>query len=260
LNNRTLWNPNRNRNVQGLVDKADVGGWAVGFEKRRRQRSSMVRYPWASPTGAKLRLRASSLAVGIGNPAPSWADESGNGNNATQGVVAMQPTLQSAAFGRLAFPVLRFDTVDDGMTTPLSVNGLTPYSVFFLFRPATLNNVNSVVGSYIGFLLGILSGQFVGILGADPFYAPVNTTDFFLVEVRVTPGQLNGWACINGRATQLGGPPGYLGTVALGATCEDAYPASCDLAELIIYDRLLTDKDAVQLRRYFQATYNFLKV
>lgn len=259
-NNRNPLNLNPNRNVQGLVDKADVGGWAVGLEKRRRQRSSMVRYPWAIPTGAKLRLRASSLVVGIGNPAPSWADESGNGNNATQGVVAMQPTLQSASFARLTFPVVRFDTVDDGMTTPLVVNSGLPFSIFFLCRPTILINANSIVGSMIGWLMGAANGMFCFEFSANAISDPVNASDFFLIEARLVPGQLNGWAYINGRRTALGDPPSSPNYLALGASCDDEFPASCDLAELFYYDRLLTDKEAVQLRRYFQATYNFLKV
>jgi hypothetical protein len=39
----------------------------------------------------------------------------------------------------------------------------------------------------------------------------------------------------------------------------NAYPACCDLAELMVWDRVLTDEEAIEVRAYFQGRYNYLK-
>lgn len=221
----------------------------------------MVRYAWALPSGFKMRLRASQQGVGIGNPIQIFGDESGYGNYGYQGTVSAQPTLQSVSFGRLTFNVARFDTVDDGMTTTLNIADGSPFSVFALWRPANPSVTTSIVGSATrNWMIGTYSGGMLCYFGDWSAVGSVNGTDFVLLEVRVTPGQLNGSAFINGRETGPGGTVQAPLVIALGASGANAYPGGCDLAELIMYDRLLTDKEAVQLRRYFQATYNFMKV
>ena len=70
----------------------------------------------------------------------TWIDESGNGNNATQGTTAKRPTGIDAAYNGKS--CARFDGVDD-LLTHSTVSGAAAWFV------VKLNTVNTVV-SYIG--------------------------------------------------------------------------------------------------------------
>lgn len=81
--------------------------------------------------------------------AATWPDNSGNANDATQGVAARQPVKTAAVVNGL--PAYYFDGVDDGMTTPAiqcfpSKRG----SVFIVFNPdKPIDNLyHHIVGSY----------------------------------------------------------------------------------------------------------------
>ncbi|MDB6058061.1 MAG: hypothetical protein JWO95_1905, partial [Verrucomicrobiales bacterium] len=47
--------------------------------------------------------------------------------------------------------------------------------------------------------------------------------------------------------------------VTLGTSGFNGYPADCDCAEILIYDRFLSDEEAAGVRAYFQQQYNYLK-
>ena len=247
--------------MQGLVDRASVGGWAVGMEKRRRKRSSLVRYAAAVPTGFKLRLRASSLAVGMGNPVPTWADESGFGNHATQGVAAQQPTLTTTAWGRLSIPVVSFDSVDDGMTTGLNIaSGACSIFIVMVYNAPGMPCafLCSASNSLWGFSYAYGNGYFgAGTAAVQTNYLPYALC---LIDMRVAVGQFAAQMFVNGALAAQAPTVSAPGVLAFGSSGASMSPGGCLIAELIVYNRLLTDSETVQLRRYFQSTYNFLNL
>lgn len=150
------------------------------------------------------------------------------------------------------------------MVTPLVITGTTPFSIFVMWRPADLDMTTAILssasldwmmGTYVGFMLCYFTTWTTG--------GNVNTDDFFLFEVRITPGPPLTWAYLNGVQTELqpyftdSAPPEE---VTLGASGMTGYPGGCDASEILIYDRLLSNEEAVGVRNYFQEQYNFLKL
>lgn len=122
------------------------GWWALWAQKRRRKRAAANAGadPGFVPDDMQLWLQASSVTDGLGNSVALWQDQSGNVNDASEPAVSMQPTLQEVTFAGKTFPVLRFDTVDDGMETPLVIDGA--FSIFALWRPSILSGRDCLVG------------------------------------------------------------------------------------------------------------------
>lgn len=66
-------------------------------------------------SGLAVWLPASDLALTTNDPVTTWADRSGNGNNATQATGAAKPTF-GAALGPNSGPAVSFDGTDDYLT------------------------------------------------------------------------------------------------------------------------------------------------
>lgn len=90
----------------------------------------------------------------------------------------------------------------------------------------------------------------------------VNTGDFFLFEARIIPGEQPYAIYLNGVQAGIDPADGSSAPeqVMLGAAGSNGYPAACDCAEILIYDRFLSGDEADGVRAYFQSTYNFLKL
>ena len=90
----------------------------------------------------------------------------------------------------------------------------------------------------------------------------INTDDFFLFEVRITPGVDPTGIYINGVQTYVfpGGGSDAPNQITLGASGMNPYPGGCDAAEIIVFERMLSDGEANGVRAYFQEQYNYLKL
>ncbi|MES2371048.1 MAG: gliding motility-associated C-terminal domain-containing protein [Bacteroidota bacterium] len=106
--------------------------------------ATLVRAP-GGILGARAWLRADD---GVSTGA-TWQDQSGNGNNATQGTAGSQPATVSgsAANGINYNPGLNFDGTDDAMDFAgnLGVTGSNPFTLFS-------TNSRKSIGTYDGFL------------------------------------------------------------------------------------------------------------
>ena len=81
-------------------------------------------------TGLGLWLKADTGVTLNGSGVAQWADQSGNGNNATQSVAAGQPTLVSGAINGL--PAVSFNGTGQDMQFNLTLNGLTGMTIFMV--------------------------------------------------------------------------------------------------------------------------------
>ena len=240
--------------------------WALLAQRRRRARAMSE---WMGeaivPPDCKLWLKAQTLGLNLGDSIAVWGDVSGNGNDASQVTVSSQPTFQRVAFGGKTFAVARFDTVDDGMVTPLVISDPSPFSIFTLWRAADFGVTTSLISSgTLNWMVGSYEGKLLFYFSDWTTMVPLSGRDFFLLEVRLMPGQDSTYAFINGVQTAVWAGRAGAGTAApeqvmLGADGENRYPGGCDTPEIIIYDRLLSEDEAWGVRRYFQAKYNFLK-
>ncbi len=243
--------------------RVSLRGWWAEREQRRRRERLDSSTNTAPPV---LWLKGSDIVGSPGDSIAFWADASSYSNNAAQDTVSMQPTLQSVTFAGKTFKVARFDTVDDGMITQAIINDPTPYSIFVIWRPADLWTTSAIISSGDeDWLMGTDGGRmlcyFTNWSGATVPDA-INTDDFYLFEVRITPGEDPTGIYINGVQTYVfpGGGSDAPNQVMLGSSGSNPYPGGCDAAEIMIYDRQLPDDEAADVRAYFQAKYNYLKL
>ncbi|MGZ4975175.1 MAG: hypothetical protein ACXWDN_20625, partial [Limisphaerales bacterium] len=226
------------------------GWWALRAQKRRRKRAmaDAGSDPGFVPEDMQLWLQASSLGEGPGDSISNWQDESGNVNDATQGTLSMQPTYQEATFAGKTFPVVRFDTVDDGMETPLVIADGTPFSIFLIWRPSVLTADTSAIISSgsLDWSMGTFGNGMLCYFTNWTAGSAVDTTNFFLFEARIVPDVQPYAVYMNGVQAEIEPNDGSAAPeqVMLGASGSNNYPASCDCAEILIYDRFLSGDEA----------------
>ena len=236
--------------------------WLHLQHRRRARRAGQPSGP-ALPAGLKLWLNAEATEALMTQEVGVWPDLSGNGNEAEQTNEFLQPTLQTVSFEGKTFPVLRFDLADDGMTTPLTIPVDGSFSIYALWRPTDASQVSAVLSSATeDWTMGTYGGGMICYFGGWSAGGVVPAGDFLLFEVRLTAGQETTWAYLNGVQTEVVGPPAACLSprqLTLGASGFKTYPGGCDVAEIMVWDRLLAEEEATEVRAYFQARYNYLK-
>lgn len=242
----------------------NISTWfALNQQRRRRRNAVAATNPVLPnvPNDCLLRLQASMLQLGDDDSIASWPDLSDNGNDAWQDAVSQQPTFATVTFAGKTFGVARFDTSDDGMQTPVFISDA--FSIFTLWRLAdpTVSDGALLSSGSLDWSIGNIDGQMLCFFEGWSAVAPVNNSDFYLVEARVVPGSsplniyLNGMQV--GRSDGASSAPQNM---MLGACGSNGYPGNCDCAEIIIYDRFLSDDETAGVRAYFQEQYNYLKL
>lgn len=111
-----------------LVESGHYAVAAEGADLVARKEDASTAVP-RSGLAVWLRADQGVILSGSGGVA-SWADRSGNKRDAVQLVPAQQPKLISKAVQ--GHPALRFDGVDDCMTFPCPVTGLTGMTIFLV--------------------------------------------------------------------------------------------------------------------------------
>ncbi len=191
--------------------------------------------------GLQVWLEADSLSLGDGDPVSTWADQSGNGNDAT-GSGTARPTYQTNELNSL--PIVRFDGVNDVLAG--NRGSLTGYTLFLIFKgnpptnftgPYVLEN-DSHDGIYVGNLFVRVS---TNINSGDNF------SSFKLLSL-TCPGSGTATAYVNGASagTNSGAAPGGSGYL-LGTASNSTF-SPVDIAAFLIYDSSLgsTDRGAVE--------------
>jgi hypothetical protein len=251
----------------GASVSVSAAAWFAMQRNRRRRRKAAASGAGSAaemPGDYVAQFRAAMLPLSVGDPVDVWPDMSGNVYDAWQDTVSSQPTLQSVNFAGKTFPVVRFDTVDDGMATPLVIPAGAPFSIFVLWRPSVIvGSTNAIISSgSLDWSMGTYSGGMLCYFTNWTSGGAVNTSDFFLFEVRMVPDVPPFEVLLNGVQCGTEPVPGTSGPeqVTFGASGYNGYPAACDCAEIIIYDRFLSDEEAEDVRAYFQDQYNYLKL
>lgn len=201
----------------------------------------------------------------------AWADQSGNGRNATQGNAAMQPIWVTNAVNGL--PAVRFQIFGndkDGMVTGWSATNL-PYSVFVAgtFRAVAGYSWRRIVQGSIRYNWGIALDDkakyytFVSQNGSDGLHTPVASMDLRpaagipFVGTMIGDGT-NSQASLNGFAypsVAAHGGPNILG---LGVSGHSNDGWDGDVLEVIVYDRALSYNERKQVESYLALKYDAL--
>ncbi|HEO64457.1 MAG TPA: hypothetical protein ENI73_01165 [Spirochaetes bacterium] len=220
-------------------------------------------------SGLKLWLKADAgitTATGVSN----WADQSGNGNNATQGTgssqpafIASEPTLNNQA-------VVRFDGTNDFMTMPEFMNSSQPTLIIvgksasgasqrffhdyggvlydreitiwyrfglgyeFAIKDTSLNWISQVNGSTLSYFIGtnIVIGTSINVYYNGAMLSASN-------------------AGYNTTTTWTTGPPPTLGKFSGSSTNY----LNGDIAEIIIYNNPISNADRLGVESYLSKKY-----
>jgi hypothetical protein len=226
-----------------------------------------------SPTdlsGITLWLKADAGVTLSGSNVTAWADQSGNGNNASSSE-GSRPTFVSNVLN--SKPVLRFDGAGQQMALTSSI-GETEYSIFIVCK----NNDNTN-GSMLLWTTEEDYGRYIGVITDVGFYADARNK-FILSEADAGgggEGSIIAWSSASanndffiGTATQNGGGKAYLngyggtdslGTFGGGNTFDliggygFGYELDGDVAEIISYNRAVTGTERQQVEAYLNTKY-----
>jgi hypothetical protein len=223
--------------------------------------------------GLKMWLRADAGVTLNNLGVANWFDQSGNNTNAVQPVSTMQPAwVNSRLNGK---PVVHFDGLQSFLTFPLSIEGWSGMTIFLV----SSNSVNGNLGNSRAEDAAIFWGETVwwGVVYLSPFQDVVafrfGTTQPNNWPVYMRPASLGNTASItvskkdgttdslyiNGSLVMSEGGkfPSILGTQAvgiLGAGDHGTYFTG-DIAEVLIYNRALTDGERQSVEQYLTAQY-----
>ena len=226
--------------------------------------------------GLREWFRADSLAapnVSTGFALPTWTDESGNHANATAASTITQPLIGGG--GPNCYPVVRFSGAGQYLAFPLSINGLTQMTMIL----AGAANRNSNGGSSRSESAAIFWDE--SAPWGTTYLSPYQTN----VQFRFATTQVNNWpfytrptnvagdytittAIHNGGVDSLylkgnlvmrqeGKLPVLNGSVStgfLGRGYNNTY-FDGDIAEVLIYDRALTDAERIAVTQYLEDKY-----
>lgn len=224
------------------------------------------------PSGMSLWLDASSITPSNGK-VPSWKDNSGNNLTASQPVAASQPTFDAGALS--GNPVVRFDGRSTWMSVPLPINGLTAMTIFLV----SSNAQNSFYGYGINAALVWNETAYWGTTFVGPFQTNVSyrfgTTQVSNSPTYNRPASIGANASLtevqhNGSTDSLyvngilvesqGGKQAAInGTVPvlnLAQTSGGSSYFAGDIAEVIIYPRVLSVSEQQEVQTYLMSKYS----
>jgi probable HAF family extracellular repeat protein len=258
---QTTWRPVLPANVALTAVATDNVGIATT--------SSVVNVMVTLPRAANLKgwFAADSITgVAHGATLSTWSDLSGLGNHATQSNASKRPTyVTNVVAGR---PVVRFTGFTQWMSMPNLMNGATEGEAFLITRAAA--DVPSTAAR--AWDLGLVSapsaycyidgniyestGSTSGYIIGDP---PVSLTNLLVLNVS---SKANEWiARLN--STELyrstTNTVSWDTTPCLGGS--DVYTANCyagDIAEVLIYDRVLTTDEREAVGRYLNTRWSLV--
>jgi hypothetical protein len=119
-----------------------------------------VAFTPASLTNLKLWVKSDTGITLVGSKVSAWADQSGNGNNLTQGTDANRPTFVSSQLN--GYGTVQFDGINDKMVSP-SFTLAQPETIFIVYK-----NPSFDAGGYIfDGITGDSGGYFQ--YGSSPF-------------------------------------------------------------------------------------------
>lgn len=214
-----------------------------------------------SISGLKLWLDAGSLSLSDSDPVSSWTDLSGNTNHAVQASGGLQPTFKTGIInGR---PIVRFDGSNDILVAPNPVG--PPASCFIVCSP------NAAVGSENPYAILVITsgiwisgrlnsstnwGSFMSSSGEQLALDDLSSDVPVLLEQTQgtsTPSKLYKNGVLKNTQTDVVASTANT-NVQIGADGSSRW-ANYDIAEVIIYDSVLSAPDQASIEAYLTAKY-----
>jgi hypothetical protein len=248
---------------------------AAGESGNSNQVSATPQPPVSVPTsGLMLWLKADVGVTASASKVSQWADQSGGNRHAVQTTAANQPALVPNAVKGL--PAVSFDGTDDFMSFTLAVNGLTAMTIA-LVSACDLNINGGTWGVERAPVYWEQTGEWgsvhlspfqtnvkfrfgTGQLSNLPSYArPVSIGNAFSLSISVKNGTTDSLFVAG---TQVASQSGKLSTInytsntgwlGRGRPNTTYFPGK--IAELLVYNRALTDTERKQVEQYLNGRF-----
>ncbi|MHC4620469.1 MAG: hypothetical protein ACYTEQ_22205 [Planctomycetota bacterium] len=205
-------------------------------------------------------------AVGDGATVAGWTDQTGNNLHASQATVGREPTLRLNVVNSL--PVVRFDGVDDGLTTVAYTSYPSKRGSAFIVAKRT-GGSRHLFGPW--FVSAPFTDEYQAAWNVDsmrfydgsanvdlenPWIAGAQFYIFDFIRTADTTLQFYRDSALIISAVIANNQPGNL-AMHIGSNINN--PAleaiGCDIAEFIIYDTALSAADRVQVEDYLNGRY-----
>jgi hypothetical protein len=226
-----------------------------------------------SLSGLKMWLKADAGLTKNGNTVAQWADQAGNGANATQATVSRQPVFVTTAIN--GKPAVQFDGADDFMEFTLPVSGLSEMTIVVVNSSRTELDA-SMFGSYRSSIYwgdqrntGVsalyltplspeMQFRFGGTTAYGKYLRPTKLGAAWSVSTAVKQAGnerlfVNGTQVysVTGQPATITGVPN-LGNLGRGF---NGVGYIGQIAEVLVYNRALTDTERSELNTYLKSKY-----
>lgn len=219
----------------------------------------------------KLWLKADAGVTLNGSNVSLWSDQSGSGNNASQGVAINQPTYVTNQLN--GNPILRFDGNDYLSCGDVLDLGTHGYSMFVVYNKTSGVNANivgktkfdGIPGEYSLGSLGVTDYSSYLNVGITPHASGTFNQSNFLYSTIIVyreagfnqtnkiyaNGTIKGQITTNYAVNSLN----IATTFTVGATATPAFYLNGDIAEIIYYDTNLDGTKQATIENYLKAKY-----
>jgi len=206
-------------------------------------------------TGQRLWLKADTGL--FGQPSiTNWPDQSGHGNNATQTIASQDPQLATNVVNGL--PVVRFTGGIENLLLPNFMSGATQGELFMIVKATGAANYSWQFGPAGGGAYPDSNGHVTESFGSttlvDSGKPAVSLSSFHIYNVSASAGS---WI------DRFDGGLNYqttTNTVAFSTSPQISRTAfskfNGDIAEILVYDHVLTSAERLTVNTYFNAKYN----
>ncbi len=183
-----------------------------------------------------------------------WSDKSGNAHHATEPNPAKRPAPNATALnGR---PAVRFDGVDDGLLVSNALSLSRPYTVFIVDQYYGAQQERTLQGQDHNWLVGKWRGNNGYYAGGWVSQTPTGTLDPAIGEATGLPAS-SGYRVNGAELTENSSPTGNPGRLAFVSEGWDIDEIShADVAEVLVYDRVLTRKERNHVGLYLTRKYD----
>lgn len=199
--------------------------------------------------GLSLWLRADGLTGSAdGEPLAVWPDASGACHHATQATASKRPTFRAAQVAGL--PAVSFDGSDDGMVTPVDPTKATTIVAVY----ASSNGMTGhVLNGGFSFFMGPYVGQYRAYTGQFLNGPSVTPGRWVVQAFRQTAASAELW--IDGAQVAQSSRTVNPGPLLLAR--QGTYGKTLDgsLAELLVYDRTLSDAELADVHAWLEERY-----
>jgi hypothetical protein len=220
----------------------------LGAQNTRRIKNGSAS---AIPTsGLSLWLKADAGVTLDGSIVTAWADQSGNGNNASP---ANDPIYISSLINNK--PSINFFTNTSYFNLDSNIDPIK--TIICVYKTNTTpTNYQAIVESNFGLYSAIAGNQFGTYLQAEIGYETLAANTSYILIVKSDDGiNSNGYVNNVAYSDPSGGGFDSKGYVQIGAGQDGGQPCNGHISEVIIYNRVLTTPERQQVGAYLNTKY-----